>query len=165
VREVADEAKTLSGHLEQERALRAASDQISLAMQDSMASVEALGMSLARVAQLLAADLRAPGAAEQLQDLRREMGRAVTGLQFYDRMTQHLTHVQTFLAASAEQIGRGDAVAKDSWQRLERNLADRLLSDTHRIHLGQHLQAEFVAGRAGTRSERGASSPGDIDLF
>jgi hypothetical protein len=155
----------MSGHLEQERALRAASDQIGLAMQDSKAAVEALGESLARVAQLLAADLSAPGAAEQVQALRREMARAVTGLQFYDRMTQHLTHVQNFLADSAEQVGRGDAAVRDSWQRLERNLADRLLSDTHRIHLGRHLQAEFVAGRSGTRSERGASSPGDIDLF
>lgn len=160
------EEEALSARRQQERALRAASDQIGLAMQDSRGSVEALGESLARVAQLLAADLRAPGAAEQLQALRREMARAVTGLQFYDRMTQHLTHVQNFLAASAEQVGRGDAAGRESWQALERKLADRLLSDTHRIHLGQHLQAEFLAAhQQQSRAERGASSPGDIDLF
>jgi cysteinyl-tRNA synthetase len=148
------------------QALSAASEQIGLALQDSQPQVDTLGQSLARVAELLSSDLSDPAAVAELKALRREMARAVTGLQFYDRMAQHLTHVRDYLAASSEQLGSAGGAPPASWDGLNRRLADKLLSDTHRMYLGKNFSAEFLAGRANaSRAERGAASPGDIDLF
>lgn len=148
------------------RLLEAASEQIGLALKDSQPAVEALGQSLERVTDLLASDLASPQAAAELKALRREMGRAITGLQFYDRMTQHLSHVRDYLASSAAEMNAGADSPHVDWDRLHRRLADRLLSDTHRMYLGKNFTADFLEGRAGgSRAERGAASPGDIDLF
>jgi hypothetical protein len=149
-----------------ERALSAASEQIALALKDSQPAVDSLGESLGRLADLLASDLSDASARAKLAAVRREMGLAITGLQFYDRMTQHLGHVRDYLAGSAEQLGTNAVVKAEVWEQLNRKLSDRLLSDTHRIYLGKNFPADFLAGRGElSRQERGASSPGDVDLF
>jgi hypothetical protein len=155
-----------SGGQEAARVLQAASEQIALALKDSQPSVDALSASLAKLAALLGEDLSSADARPKLAQLCAEMTRAVTGMQFHDRMTQHLTHVRDYLAGSAEQIGAESGVPCEPWAGLHRKLADRLLSETHRMYLGKNFPAEFIANR-GTlpREERGAASAGDIDLF
>lgn len=144
------------------RVLGAASEQIGLALLDSHSAVERLGDSLERLAALLTQDLAAPDAPQQLEALRQEMARAVVGLQFYDRMTQHLTHVRDYLNGTVEQLDS----ASGTFETLNRKLADRLLSDTHRIFLGRNFSKDFLAPRRTPGGpERSGGSQGDIDLF
>ena len=144
------------------RVLGAASEQIGLALLDSHSAVERLGDSLERLAALLTQDLAAADAAQQLEAVRQEMARAVVGLQFYDRMTQHLTHVRDYLNGTVEQLDS----ASGTFETLNRKLADRLLSDTHRIFLGRNFSKDFLAPRgAPGGQERSGGSQGDIDLF
>lgn len=144
------------------RVLGAASEQIGLALLDSHSAVERLGDSLERLALLLGQDLTAPESAQQLAELREEMARAVVGLQFYDRMTQHLSHVRDYLNGTVEQLDS----ASGTFETLNRRLADRLLSDTHRIFLGRNFSRDFLAQRhpAGEPA-RSSGAQGDIDLF
>ncbi len=143
--------------------LGAASEQIGLALLDSHSAVERLGDSLERLALLLGQeDLTAPESAQQLAVLREEMARAVVGLQFYDRMTQHLSHVRDYLNGTVEQLDS----ASGTFETLNRRLADRLLSDTHRIFLGRNFSRDFLAPRHPTgESARSSGAQGDIDLF
>lgn len=144
------------------RVLGAASEQIGLALLDSHSAVERLGSSLEQLAMLLSQDLTGPEAKQQIEAVRAEMARAVTGLQFYDRMTQHLSHVRDYLAGTVEQLDS----ASGTFETLNRRLADRLLSDTHRIHLGRTFSKDFLAARRAPGStERTGGAQGDIDLF
>jgi hypothetical protein len=145
------------------RVLKAASEQIGLALLDSHKAVDTLGSSLERLALLLSGDLATPKAAAELAELRAEMARAVTGLQFYDRMTQHLSHVRDYLAGTVDQLSS----ASSTFETLNRRLADRLLSDTHRIHLGRNFSVDFLdrRKRAVPAGERTIVPQGDIDLF
>lgn len=144
------------------RVLGAASEQIGLALLDSHSAVERLGSSLERLAVLLSEDLSGADATRQIEEVRAEMARAVIGLQFYDRMTQHLSHVRDYLAGTVEQLDSKSG----TFETLNRRLADRLLSDTHRIHLGRNFSKDFLAAhRAPGSTERTGAAQGDIDLF
>jgi hypothetical protein len=157
---------SIGGGQEAARVLRAASEQIALALKDAQPSIDSLSASLARLAELLAADSSQPPNPQQLSALRGEMALAVTGVQFYDRMSQHLTHVQDYLNQSAREIGVEAGIPTEPWASLHQKLADRLLSETHRMYLGRNFPAEFLANRGNlSREDRGAASPGDIDLF
>jgi hypothetical protein len=154
------------GGPEAARVLQAAGEQIGLALKDAQPSIDALAVSLGELAALLSGDLTGPGAPQRISALRAEMARAVTGLQFHDRLTQHLKHVRDYLASSATQIGAREGIPEEPWASLHKALSDRLLSDTHRMYLGRNFPASFLDSRgAASREERGASSPGDIDLF
>ena len=154
------------GAREAARVLNAAAEQIGLAMKDSQPAVDALGASLARLADYLA-NLQAGRTDDaRLQAISAEMARAVTGLQFYDRMTQHLSHVRDYLSGSAVELRMEDGVPGEPWDSLHRKLAGKLLSETHRMYLGKNFPADYLAHRGGqSREERGAAHPGDIDLF
>jgi hypothetical protein len=145
------------------RVLGAASEQIGLALLDSHKAVDTLGGSLERLAVLLSQDLSSPEAVAELAELKAEMARAVVGLQFYDRMTQHLSHVRDYLAGTVDQLSSSSA----TFESLNRKLADRLLSDTHRIHLGKVFAVDFLATRPKSpgNGERTVAPQGDIDLF
>lgn len=146
---------------EAERALIAASEQIALALRESGPQVEALGEAL----QKLAAALSAGGPGVPVS-LRGDLQRAVSRLQFYDRMTQHLTHVQDYLARSARQLAGQDrgSAPEAGWRGVHETLAERLLTETQRFHLGKNFQDHLAAAEK-PRKAAGASAPGDIDLF
>ena len=144
------------------RVLDAASEQIGLALLDSHRAVERLGGSLERLAGLLTQDLAGADAARQIKAVRTEMARAVVALQFHDRMTQHLSHVRDYLAGTVEQLDS----ASGTFETLHRRLADRLLSDTHRIHLGRNFPEDLLASqRQPGSNERSGGGQGDVDLF
>lgn len=139
------------------RALNAAAEQIGLALRESQPQVEHLGDSLHQLAAALA---HSAGTVDsKAAELAALMRRAVMRLQFYDRMTQHLSHVQDYLSRSAHQMGRPEPEA--GWTGVHRQLSDRLLSDTQRFHLDKN----FRDGLRGAESRSGSSKPGDIDLF
>jgi hypothetical protein len=144
------------------RALSAAGEQIALALKESQPQVEALGEALQQLAAALARKDQLNAA--QMVALNAAMMQAVNRLQFYDRMTQHLSHVQDYLARSARQIGGPEP--DGGWTGVHQTLSERLLSDTQRFHLGKNFREGLLAA-SGTpaRDTRRASSAGDIDLF
>ena len=146
------------------RVLQAASEQVELALQQSQPSVDALAEALRKLAAMLAAPEDAVRAGT-LVAMRAEMLRAITCLQFHDRMTQHLTHVRDYLSGSAAQLGEQGNHDDERWNGLHRRLRDRLLSETQRMYLGRNFQAGFFAGGDTQAENRPASPPGDIDLF
>ncbi len=150
-------------HEEAIRVLRAASAQIELALHQSQAPIDALGESLRRMAALLAdpAQLARP---ESLAVVRADLLRAITHLQFHDRMTQHLQHVRDYLSGSANHMAEQDA-DEEAWRGLHNRLHDRLLSETQRMHLGKDFLRGIVARDPQRREGPAASAPGDIDLF
>ncbi len=145
------------------RALEAAGEQIALALRESQPQIEALGESL----QQLAVALTQQGGAERIDTmaLAAIMRRAVTRLQFYDRMTQHLSHVQDYLARSADKIGNPEPTG--GWTGVHQQLSDRLLSDTQRFHLGRNFPQGQLAQTDAQSEERRKprATPGDIELF
>ena len=144
------------------RALNAAAEQIGLALRESQPQVEQLGEALHE----LAAALARPAGSDNVDaaELAAIMRRAVTRLQFYDRMTQHLSHVQDYLSRSAHQIGSPEPTG--GWTGVHQQLSERLLSDTQRFHLGRNFQEDLRRATSGEARERGGrAQPGDIDLF
>jgi hypothetical protein len=150
-------------HEEAIRVLQAAGAQIELALHQSQAPIDSLGESLRRLAALLAdpAQLARP---EALALMRADLLRAITNLQFHDRMTQHLQHVRDYLAGSATHMAEQDA-DEEAWRNLHSRLHDRLLSETQRMHLGKDFLLGMLAREQQHRDGGAASKPGDIDLF
>ena len=119
---------------------------------ESQPQVEQLGEALHQLAAALAEPHGAarPEAAELVAIMRG----AVMRLQFYDRMTQHLSHVQDYLSRSGHQIGSPEPAG--GWTGVHQQLSERLLSDTQRFHLGRNFQDELRAAAGGedTRARR-----------
>jgi hypothetical protein len=120
--------------------------QISLALQEAQPSVELLGASVGRMIVTLGSIGREtagrdalPGAA--ITELRRDAARATVELQFYDRMTQNLSHLQDYLASVGTLLGKTSAAQLDGagqqgpgppeWQALRERLLQRLVPDSH----------------------------------
>ncbi len=154
---------TAAGNARREaaRALDAAAEQIALALRESQPQVEALGEALQQLAGALAQPQgSAPADTVALAAI---MRRAVMRLQFYDRMTQHLSHVQDYLVRSADKIGHPEP--SGGWTGVHQQLSDRLLSDTQRFHLGKNFPERQLAGRGSTGGSSRTKPTDDIDLF
>jgi hypothetical protein len=157
-----DSSEAGKARKEAARALTAAAEQIDLALRESQPQVEALGEALHELAAALSQPVES--ASVDAAELGAIMRRAVTRLQFYDRMTQHLSHVQNYLARSADRIGSPEP--EGGWTGVHQQLSDRLLSDTQRFHLGRNFRDELrSAAEPDGRERRGRAAPGDIDLF
>jgi hypothetical protein len=142
------------------RALEAAGDQIALALRESQPQVDALSESLQRLAMGLArkGHLTPPDIAA----LNTLMMQAVARMQFYDRMTQHLGHVQDYLARCARNMGGSEPTG---WTGVHQQLSERLLSDTQRFHLGKNFAEGPLSAESMKRGPGRGSPAGDIDLF
>jgi hypothetical protein len=153
------EAETM--RQEAARVLGAAGEQIALALKESQPQVEALGEALHQLAVALA---RKDELTEvEMVALNAAMMQAVSRLQFYDRMTQHLSHVQDYLSRSARQIGGPQP--DGGWTGVHKQLSERLLSDTQRFHLGKNFRDGLLAASGASRDPQRNSPAGDIDLF
>jgi len=133
--------------LDAARALDAACEQIELALQESQPSVDALASALRSLASMLTA----PAVTERQETLaamRSEMLRAITCLQYHDRMTQHLSHVRDYLAESAGQLAAQEGPSAEQWTGLHR----RLQSEAGRMYPSRSTAPDNAAA-------------GDIDLF
>ncbi len=118
------------------RALAAAVSQIEVALREARAPVEQLGTVIGRMASTLASEVSWPAEMPQLtiEQLRGDLYDSIQQLQFYDRMVQHLSHVQDYLSCVANQLA-SDTTAEDkaeAWDRLRVRLRTRLISDAQR---------------------------------
>jgi hypothetical protein len=154
---------TPGNHEEAIRVLQAASAQIELALHQSQPPIDALGEALRRLSDLLA-DPEQWSAPQSHATMRADLLRAITSLQFHDRMTQHLQHVRDYLSGSATHMAEQDS-DEAAWRGLHHRLHDRLLSETQRMHLGKDFLLGALALDHPNRDGVTAAKPGDIDLF
>jgi hypothetical protein len=161
------------------QAIAAAIAQIELAIGEVQPAVEQLGTLIDRMAGGLV-ELRTarprdadPEAISVFPDefdravagLQRQVHAGITQLQFYDRLVQHMTHVQDFLAGVAAQLASTADGADDAWGVLRDKLRVRLISEAQRALLDAVLPppggAQFNSQLA--REEHAAQ--GTIELF
>ncbi len=164
------------------RALGAAITQIELALREAHPPVGTLGTLIDRMGKTLGA-LRTARYREMatgstigfcdemessIEQLQKDLSGGIRQLQFYDRMVQHLSHVQDYLFSMANQLASEAAsggVKEEAWDTLRERLHARLISDAQRELLDIVLPPS-PAVRAARRVERGEHSPhGSVELF
>jgi hypothetical protein len=161
------------------QAIAAAVAQIELAVREVQPAVEELGALIEHLSGGLGelrnvqprdADPQAisvfpdefDGAVTRLQ---KHVHGTITQLQFYDRLVQHLAHVQDFLAGVAGQLANTAAGEDGAWGVLRDRLRMRLISQAQRELLDAVLPppegAQFNSRQA--REEHAAQ--GTVELF
>jgi hypothetical protein len=161
------------------QAIAAAVAQIELAVREVQPAVEELGtlidhmaggVSELRTARPRDADPEAisvfPDEFDRaVSGLQQHVHGSITQLQFYDRLVQHLTHVQDFLAGVAGQLANATEGEGDVWGALRDKLRVRLISQAQRELLDAVLPppegAQFNSRQA--REEHAAQ--GTVELF
>ena len=153
-------------------ALFAATAQMGLALHESREPVAQLGSLFAHLSETLSALRSAPRGSgaidrELLGRLQAEVFKGVQQLQFYDRMVQHLTLIQEYVIAVANELGstKTESQAPAIWDELHARLRKRLISDEQRglLDLFQSLQtATHVTARA---PRPDYSPPGSLEMF
>lgn len=163
------------------RALAAAVTQIELALLEARTPVEELGLLTERMANALGrlrtAHALDRGAGRQSEDagdeessitqLQSDLYDSIQQLQFYDRMVQHLSHVQDYLSSVANQLASvaESGATADIWDGMRARLRTRLISEAQRELLDLVLPPS--AGTPSTQqtalTER--ASQGSIELF
>ncbi len=149
------------------RALAAAVTQIEVALREARAPVEKLGFVIERMAGTLARLRTGPPADSPIEQLQADLYDSIQQLQFYDRMVQHLSHVQDFLSSAAHQLASAATYEEqvEAWDNLRARLRTRLISDAQRELLDLVLPPP--GGQAATRQaaldER--AKQGSVELF
>jgi hypothetical protein len=167
--------------LESARTIAAATTQIDLAMREAQEPVAQLAANISRIGLTIAALAAGSGGAktdEALATLQGEIAKAITNLQFYDRMTQHLGHVHDYLGGIASQLAglaeesRGTAARLPpeldaaAWDGLRERLFHRLISDPQRQLLEMMLPAENAGGQMTSDASREHyAAQGTVELF
>jgi hypothetical protein len=154
------------------RAVKAAAAQIDLALSEARRPVEELGESVGRIISGTAS-IRKLGSVDnhlsrELEDLCREAVRATVALQFYDRLTQHLTHLEDYLEGAGQLLAT-PPVAADmqaiEWDELRDRLYRRLISDLQRQCLLRDTGARRGDVAPAARPAVGTQSADSIELF
>jgi hypothetical protein len=155
-------------------ALFAATSQIGLAMHESHDPVAELGSLLAHLVETLSALRSSPLATSVdpvqatvvhglLEHLQSDVFRGIQQLQFYDRLVQHLSHLQAYMIAVANELGSGKD--GDPWYELHARLRKRLISDEQRILLDLFLTPSSATNGSTREPDPGHSPPGSLELF
>jgi hypothetical protein len=160
-------------------AVFAAIAQIGLALRESQEPVEELGSMLAHMADTLGALRSAPlirdgqdpvaaatfrGLMEQLQI---DVFAGVQRLQFYDRMAQHLSHIQRYLISVANELTstKPEAMAQEPWDEMHAKLRERLISDAQRGLLDLFLTPDAGTRVSASLAHPDLATPGSVELF
>jgi len=140
--------------------LAAAVSQLELALRESRGPVLVLGDALGRLGDGLSSHASAA-------ELQREVSNCLEALQFYDRMTQHLSHVRDFISSMTSLMDQALSGAEDEavWDALRERLRERLISDAQR-----ELLDLLAPPATGPIVAPGAlppphADPGSIELF
>ncbi len=146
---------------EQQVALFAAAvAQLELALRESQGPVQTLGEAIVSLGTGLAADA-------DRADLQREVSKCLEALQFYDRMTQHLSHIRDFVSgmtASMDAALSGEE-NEDVWDELRARFRRRLISDPQREMLDILAPAVGASVRSARASREHHADQGSIELF
>jgi hypothetical protein len=161
------------------QAIAAAIAQIELAVREVQPAVEQLGVLIDHMAGGLG-ELRTarprdddPEAISVFPDeFARALGRlqkhvhgSITQLQFYDRLVQHLAHVQDYLAGIAGQLASTADDTEDAWGVLRDKLRVRLISAAQRELLDAVLPPPGGAQLNSRRAREEHAAQGTVELF
>lgn len=119
---------------------------LELAIQESLAPVERLGRSFARIAA-------APDATETV---RSELAVCIESLQFHDRLSQQLTHVRDLLAGAAT-ASPADPL---TWPHLREHLRAHFTTASHRMLFNLLMSGEGTGTAVRLHAEEGS-----VELF
>jgi hypothetical protein len=163
------------------RAVATAAEQITVALQEAQQPVEQLGASVSRIIVTVGTlrnasrDLADPEGDANLRHLisgaiarlSLDAAQATVTLQFYDRMTQHLTHLQEYLEGISHMLdGKaripGNGRELPGWPELREKLGQRLLSESQRQQLHGRTSADCGAG---VQVAAGSASRSSVELF
>jgi hypothetical protein len=100
--------------------------------------------------------------------LQKHLNGSITHLQFYDRMVQHLAHVQNFLSGVAGELANrstSDAVDTQVWGALRDKLRTRLISQSQRQLLDAVLPPPEGAQLNSAQAREEHSAQGTVELF
>ena len=153
-------------------ALIAATAQIGLALRESQEPVAELGAVIAHVAETLAALRTAPGAqgtdaSVLIEQLQAQAYQGIQRLQFYDRMVQHLSHLQDYLTWIANELSavRASGHGSQPWHALHTKLRSRLISDEQRWLFDAFLNPDTPPKASAQIKRPELSPPGSMEFF
>ncbi len=163
------------------QAIAASVAQIELAVREAQPAVEQLSVLIGHMSSGLGA-LRAarprnfnPDVIAVFPDefdrtmarLEKEVNSSITQLQFYDRMVQHLSHVQDYLSGAASELANGaDFADPQVWSALCGKLRTRLISQAQRELLDAVLPPPEGGGQANSQQARDEhAAQGTVELF
>ncbi len=160
-------------------AVAAAAVQIGLAMREAEPAVEQLAACLGRMAQRLRAKRARTanaggsvgagdvGKVDAELDLELEKGlmSAIIHMQFYDRVAQHLAHIEKFMAGAARQLTSGNDADEHAWQALCEDLRSRLTSQTHQVWLDALWARGGGAAHNPSRPIEDHAAAGAVEFF
>jgi hypothetical protein len=140
--------------------LAAVVSQLDLALRESQVPVAELGEAIARISAGLAAR-------QEDGPLRNEVARCLEALQFYDRLTQHVSHLLDFVSGMTATMDAAMRGTEDeaAWGELRARLRSRLISDQQRELLDLLLPPD--PGQQQSRRQAGEAHAvqGSIELF
>jgi hypothetical protein len=145
-------------------ALFAAIAQIGLALRESQGPVAELGTVFARLAEALAG----PGTGPELrQQLHADVFQGIQQLQFYDRMVQHLSHLQDYLICIANELDSAKAQPppREIWDAMHAKLRQRLISDEQRGLFDLFLTPNTATRVSAQATNSDYCAPGSLEMF
>jgi hypothetical protein len=165
------------------QAIAAAVAQIELAVREVQTPVQELGLLIDQMSTGLGAvrgagrrrsvnpDVVAvfPDELDRAVDkLQKQVDGSITQLQFYDRLVQHLKHIQDYLSGAAGELASrstADAQAVDVWNGLRERLRTRLISEAQRQLLDAMLPPPEGAGLDSRQAREELAAQGSVELF
>ncbi len=164
------------------QALAAAVAQIELAVREVQTPVEELGLLIDQMSTGLGSMRTArrrnvnpdviavfPDEFDRAVDkLQKQVNGSITQLQFYDRLVQHLKHIQDYLSGAAGELASrstADAQAADVWNGLRERLRTRLISEAQRQLLDAMLPPPEGAGLDSGQAREELAAQGSVELF
>jgi hypothetical protein len=164
------------------QAIAAAVAQIELAVREVQTPVEELGLLIDQMSTGLGSMRTArrrnvnpdviavfPDEFDRAVDkLQKQVDGSITHLQFYDRLVQHLKHIQDYLSGAAGELASrstADAQAADVWNGLRERLRTRLISEAQRQLLDAMLPPPEGAGLDSGQAREELAAQGSVELF
>jgi hypothetical protein len=165
------------------QAIAAAVAQIELAVREVQTPVEQLGQLIDQMSSGLGVlrttarrrsvnpDVVAvfPDETDRAVDkLQKQVNGSITQLQFYDRLVQHLKHVQDYLSGAAGELASrstADPLSNDVWNGLRERLRTRLISESQRQLLDAMLPPPEGADLDSQQARDECAAQGSVELF
>lgn len=159
-------------HIDAAQSVAASVAQIELAVREVRPAVEKLGLLIDAMAtglgQLRRAGPQGPaaeGAGPLIQELEKNVYGSITQLQFYDRLVQHLSHIQDFLSGVAGNLANDLEGDPNNLESLRARLRARLISEAQRELLDAVLPPPEGVRSSSQVVREESTAQGTVELF